>query len=100
MNRYLGGSGREESPAVLPCEVDPDGWFAEGTSDRARGMVAEAIRECRSCPVLVECGEWAAVVRPSHGVWAGRDWTVPPSHQPRGDRITRQQLGGTRMKKT
>ena len=92
MNPHLGG---DESESVLPCEVDPDTWFAEGNSIEARLDVEYATSVCERCPVLRACGELAAKIRPSHGVWAGRNWSKPPSQQPRGDRLTRQQLSGT-----
>lgn len=99
MNPYLAPVIEEPEPVLLlPCELDPDGWFVEGTTDAKRERIDAAIRECLSCPVLAKCGELAAKVRPAYGVWAGKDWTKSPSHQPRGDRITRQQLGGSRSK--
>ncbi|HZA80157.1 MAG TPA: WhiB family transcriptional regulator, partial [Actinomycetes bacterium] len=35
----------------------------------AREAAAKAI--CRSCPVLVECREYALLVREPHGIWGG-----------------------------
>jgi WhiB family transcriptional regulator, redox-sensing transcriptional regulator len=35
----------------------------------AREAAAKAI--CRTCPVLVECREYALLVREPHGVWGG-----------------------------
>jgi WhiB family redox-sensing transcriptional regulator len=35
----------------------------------AREAAAKAI--CRTCPVLVECREYALLVREPHGIWGG-----------------------------
>ena len=35
----------------------------------ARESAAKAI--CRTCPVLVECREYALLVREPHGIWGG-----------------------------
>lgn len=100
MNPYLDGVDEEEKPAaVLPCRSDPDRWFVEATTPKNSEVVEAAILECKGCPVLVQCGALAASIRPSHGVWAGRDWTKPPSQQPRGDRITRQHMAVTPKRK-
>ena len=46
MNPHLGG---DESESVLPCEVDPDTWFAEGNSIEARLDVEYATSVCERC---------------------------------------------------
>lgn len=99
MNPYLGETEAGEPLRVLPCRSDPDQWFVEATTPKNSAVVDAAIRECMGCPLLAQCGELAARIRPSHEVWAGRDWTKPPSHQPRGDRITRQHMAGVRKRK-
>jgi hypothetical protein len=99
MNPYLDTVEEEDKPVkVLPCRSDPDQWFVEATTPRNSEVVDAVIRECLRCPALDACGELAAKIRPTHGVWAGRDWTKPPSHQPRGDRITRQHMAGARKR--
>lgn len=97
MNPYR-SSVVDEPVVAVPCESDPDRWFVEPTTPAKRELVDFAIFECLSCPLLAECGELAAKLRPAYGVWAGKDWTAGASKQPRGDRITRKQLGGTRSK--
>lgn len=100
MNPYLDSVDEEEKPAaVLPCRADPDRWFVEATTPKNSAVVETAILECKGCPVLVQCGELAARIRPTHGVWAGKDWTKPPSQQPRGDRITRQHMAAALKRK-
>lgn len=95
MNPYLDTAEEDKPLKVLPCRADPDRWFVEATTPKNSEIVEGVISECRCCPVLAQCGELAARIRPTHGVWAGRDWTKPPSQQPRGDRITRQHLAVT-----
>lgn len=99
MNPYLDTAEEDKPLKVLPCRADPDRWFVEATTPKNSEIVEGVISECRCCPVLAQCGELAARIRPKHGVWAGRDWTKPPSHQPRGDRITRQHMAGVRKRK-
>ncbi len=100
MNPYLDSVDEEDEPVkVLPCRSDPDRWFVEATTPKNSAVVDAAIRECMGCPVLVECGVLAARIRPSHGVWAGKDWTKPTSQQPRGDRITRQHMAAALKRK-
>lgn len=46
-------------------ESDPDLWFPEsGTAREARAI-------CSSCPVRVDCLEWALSNGEGHGVWGG-----------------------------
>lgn len=45
----------------------PDLWFPEkGCSPN------QAKRLCRSCPVIMECLEWAVYRVEVHGVWGGK----------------------------
>lgn len=43
-----------------------------------------AVRDvCRACPLLNACREYATIVRPSGGIWAGRRWNAGrPSSEP------------------
>lgn len=51
-----------------PCMTDPELWF-EGSPDAA-------IRACREmCHARLECSAYAESVRPSDGVWGGRNFT-------------------------
>jgi hypothetical protein len=65
----------EQSPELLaladalagiapPCFKDPDAWFEDRQT---------AAHLCLDCHALDECRTYAASVKPSHGVWAGRD---------------------------
>lgn len=99
MNPYLDTAEEDKPLKVLPCRADPDRWFVEATTPKNSEIVEGVISECRCCPVLAQCGELAARIRPSHGVWAGKDWTKPPSQQPRGDRITRQHMAAALKRK-
>lgn len=57
---------------VLPCEMDPERWFAERSTSVGMRLVESAVAACRCCPALDACGEYAGKVRPKFGVWAGR----------------------------
>ncbi|GAA3374674.1 WhiB family transcriptional regulator [Streptomyces racemochromogenes] len=54
------------SAATRPCATNPERWFSKSAKDRNA-----AVRECRSCPVLQACREYALATRPAHGVWGG-----------------------------
>ena len=45
------------------------------TSD-VRHLRDRAITMCRTCAVLDPCRAVAEVEQPTHGVWAGSDWTT------------------------
>ena len=55
---------------VLPCEMDPDRWFASPEKDPV--LVESALDACTKCPWLAKCRDYAARVPGKHGVWAGR----------------------------
>ena len=65
----------------VPCQGPrADNWTAE---DRASQVAAA--RECRRCPALLACGNYARKWCETGGVWAGRRPTKPkPSTQPKG----------------
>lgn len=42
--------------------------------DEATPLASEAFKLCQGCPMLVECGRFAAAYRPVIGVWAGEVW--------------------------
>jgi len=50
---------------------DPELWFPAGNSVLANAQYEVARLICRTCPVIVECEEWAAAVRPGWGMLAG-----------------------------
>lgn len=55
-------------PACRGEDVDPEWWFA----DRGpQGSYAEALKVCRRCPLMVECGEWAIEHSEPYGLWGG-----------------------------
>jgi WhiB family transcriptional regulator, redox-sensing transcriptional regulator len=47
----------------------PPSSFEPKADRQAREAKAKAV--CGSCPVRVECLEWALAVREPHGVWGG-----------------------------
>lgn len=53
--------------------VDTEKFFLErgARSRNKRKQEEEAVRICRSCPVLVECRRWALEVPEYYGVWGG-----------------------------
>lgn len=50
-----------------PCERVPDLWVSEDWID-----LAKAAMQCRTCPVLWECGAEADADEEAVGVWGGR----------------------------
>ena len=48
-------------------------WLSEQEADRA-----VAVKLCRHCPVIVECGQAAEDRDERWGVWGGRDRSVRP----------------------
>lgn len=42
--------------------------------DEATPLASEAFKLCHGCPMLVECGRFAAAFKPVVGVWAGEVW--------------------------
>lgn len=51
--------------------VDPELFFAVGTSGPALLQIAEAKAICRRCPVVTECLTWALETGQDSGVWGG-----------------------------
>ena len=52
-----------------PC-AGSDEWCSEDAGDREI-----AARLCRSCPVLILCGEYAKANSETFGTWGGKDRT-------------------------
>jgi hypothetical protein len=52
----------------LPCEQDPELWFADESCEED---VAEAVAGCRSCPVEEACGLGAVERGERYGIWGG-----------------------------
>lgn len=53
----------------LPCEADPERWFADATTMEGKRLVQSAVNECRTCPALAACLEFTAKIKPHYGVW-------------------------------
>jgi Transcription factor WhiB len=53
-----------------PCGYSSDSWMSEDPGERAT-----AARRCAGCPLFKVCAGLASEIKPSFGVWAGRDWT-------------------------
>jgi hypothetical protein len=51
-------------------------WLSDAPTERAL-----AVRACRGCPVLAECGEAARLNQETHGVWGGRDFSRTPGRK-------------------
>jgi WhiB family redox-sensing transcriptional regulator len=60
---------RREDLACRRRGVDPDWWFAEADS----AELGRAVRICHTCPVRLECAEFAVQERVPFGVYGG--WT-------------------------
>ena len=69
---------------MLPCEMDPERWFADFTTEESKQRVLSAMKACKACPALEPCKVETAKVKPKFGVWAGRFYTEPRrSHRSR-----------------
>jgi len=44
---------------TTPCEQDPETWTDISRKDSGQAAIIEAVRLCRSCPVLSRCEEYA-----------------------------------------
>ncbi len=53
-----------------PCAADPGPWLSDDTTERAR-----AADDCHRCPIRAECVAATAEIRPTFGVWGGKDRT-------------------------
>jgi hypothetical protein len=62
-----------QTSRVIPCHLNPEGWFPEGSPDTA----SEAIGWCHTCPVLAECRTWAHTrpVEHNSSVIGGEWWS-------------------------
>lgn len=59
---------RADAACKTRDDVDPLWWFPDHV--RGRGH-ANAIRVCMTCPVRVECLEYALTAPERHGIWGG-----------------------------
>lgn len=50
---------------------DPEMWFPIGKGPLADYQYDQARQICLSCPVISQCEQWAAAVRPEWGMLAG-----------------------------
>jgi Transcription factor WhiB len=53
--------------ACKDAEIPPDSWFPDESAPRAQLTQARAI--CSTCPVMVECREWAVAMYIDFGLW-------------------------------
>lgn len=72
-----------------PCSRNPDLWFTQGNDKAALDAKAEAIRICRTCPVLKACEKLVADLDPQYGIWAGQNLN---RQSPKVDRLTDEVL--------
>lgn len=71
-----------ESDAAIPCQSEPELWFAESPAD-----VELAKELCHECPIRPECLAGALERREPWGVWGGELFehgAVVPRKRPRG----------------
>ncbi len=69
MNRALA----DLEQTLTPCRRNPERWLSEDDAEKA-----DAAAMCMSCPVLAECSDLAGELKPTFGVWAGRDMSLKP----------------------
>ena len=50
------------------CQENPEMWVSDFPSERS-----EAAKECKACPAIEWCADWAAKIEPTWGVFAGVD---------------------------
>ncbi len=75
----------QDQHQVLPCEMDPERWFAETGTKEGLQRVRSAIAACKTCPALEACMEYSAKVKPQYGVWAARNYTKTRRSRNRGE---------------
>jgi hypothetical protein len=59
---------KDPARGCAPGKVDPD-WFFETVDGIGRN---KAIAQCRRCPFMNECDDWATQHEERWGVWGGR----------------------------
>ena len=66
----------DDRPPAIPCKEDPEAWFPNDSSNQlGQRIAAEAAYVCQMrCPILAQCRALAEQIRPTYGVWAGKDW--------------------------
>lgn len=69
---------------TVPC-TGSESWTSDNFDERAA-----AILLCRCCPALDACGEAASEIRPSCGIWAGRNWAGHGAPDEVGPTITEE----------
>lgn len=57
----------------VPCASAPELWTAE-PFDVPAGYRELAAHRCQACAVRIECAAAAVEIRPSAGIWAGRNY--------------------------
>jgi hypothetical protein len=62
----------DDSGQRSPCESDPARWM--DYDERTPPSREEAALMCVGCPFFEQCSEFADVLKPDAGVWAGRVW--------------------------
>ena len=60
-----------------PCQADPELWVSESVKDRR-----EAAQECAKCPAFAWCLDEIDRVQPTHGIWAGKDYSKTDALRP------------------
>lgn len=60
--------------ADAACAGDADPVWITLPRDSSRGAIEAARAVCRDCPVILQCGTWAAREPGFAGIAAGRTW--------------------------
>jgi len=65
-------SGEEDWRDHAACRRhDPDLFFPIGTAGPAQVQIARAKQVCATCPVRIQCLDWALASAQETGVWGG-----------------------------
>lgn len=50
----------------VPCQSEPEKWFSDDPEHQEQARL-----QCRTCPVIVACRQYAKAARVSAGTWGG-----------------------------
>lgn len=65
------GKAIAEAPTIPPCMIsDPEAWFPNLAQGRSR-EVLNAKQLCKTCPVRMQCLEYAMSNSDLQGIWGG-----------------------------
>lgn len=65
------GKAIAEAPSIPPCMIsDPEAWFPNQAQSASR-EIRNAKALCRTCPVQMQCLEYAVANPDLQGIWGG-----------------------------